>query len=158
MHLDNQVPLLRRPRIPKIFKDKKLITVISNCKLQEQDIYLFELSLQCVANHLEKDNIDLSDFYGLNIIFTDMGSMSFHENDEGNNGSQVYFAIYRMKKLRKINSNVFTMFVFIEELTHYFWRIYDETKVKYKVVEILNDVVPNLTIDDLKGCGLNGIE
>lgn len=50
------------------------------------------------------------------------------------------------------------MFVYIEELTHYFWRIYDETIVKYKVVEILNDVVPNLSIEDLKGCGLNGID
>lgn len=50
------------------------------------------------------------------------------------------------------------MFVYVEELTHYFWRIYDETIVKYKVVDILNNAVPNLSIEDLKRCGLNDIE
>lgn len=156
MHLDNQIPLIKRPIIPKILKGK--INVVSNCKLKEQEIHLFNMSLQCVANHLISDNIDLQTYFSLNIIFTEMGVFSFHENDESNNGSQFYSAIYRMGKLRKINNNVFTMFVYIEELTHYFWRIYDETIVKYKVVEILNDVVPDLSIEDLKGCGLNGID
>lgn len=156
MHLDNQIPLIKRPIIPKILKDK--INVVANCKLQEQKIHLFNMSLQCVANHLVNDNINLETYFSLNIIFTEMGVFSFHENNECNNGSQFYSAIYRMGKLRKINNNVFTMFVYIEELTHYFWRIYDETIVKYKVVEILNDVVPNLSIEDLKGCGLNGID
>jgi hypothetical protein len=156
MHLDNQIPLVKRPIIPKILKGK--ITVVSNCKLKIEEIRLFELSLQCVANHLEKDNIDLDSYYSLNIIFTEYGAFSFHEQDECNNGSQFYSAIYRMGKLRKINNKTFTMFVYIEELTHFFWRIYDETIVKYKVVEILNDVVPNLSIDDLKGCGLNGVD
>ena len=156
MHLDNQIPLMKRPIIPKILKGK--ITVVSNCKLKESEIHLFNLSLQCVANHLEKDNIDLQSYYSLNIIFTESGEFSFHESNDCNNGLQFYSAIYRMKKLRKIGVNIFTMFVYVEELTHYFWRIYDETIVKYKVVEILNDVAPNLSIEDLKGCGLNGIE
>lgn len=156
MHLDNQIPLIKRPIIPKALKGK--ITVVSNCKLKESEINLFNLSLQCVSNHLVKDKIDLSTYYSLNIIFTNDGSFALREKDEYNNGSQFYSAIYRMARLRKIGKDVFTMFVYVEELTHYFWRIYDETIVKYKVVEILNDVVPNLSIDDLKGCGLNGIE
>lgn len=156
MHLDNQIPLTQRPIIPKILKGR--ITIVSNCKLKESEIHLFNTSLQCVANHLIKDNIKLEDYYSLNIIFTETGCFSFHENDEYNNGSQFYSAVYRMNKLRKIDVNIFTMFVYIEELAHYFWRIYDETAVKYKVVEILNDIVPNLSIEDLKGCGLNGIE
>ena len=56
MHLDNQIPLIKRPIIPKILKDK--INVVANCKLQEQEIHLFNMSLQCVANHLVNDNIN----------------------------------------------------------------------------------------------------
>ena len=91
MHLDNQIPLTKRTIIPKLLKGK--VTVISNCKLKEKEIHLFNLSLQCVANHLAKDNIDLQSYYSLNIIFTDTGSFSFHEQDECNNGSQFYSAI-----------------------------------------------------------------
>ena len=91
------------------------------------------------------------------MLFTEDGSISFHEDDDRNNGSQIYMAIYRMKKLRKINANVFMLFVFIEELAHYYWRMYDETEIKYKVVEIINYIVPSLKIDDVKGWGLNGL-
>ena len=36
-------------------------------------------------------------------------------------------------------------------------HIFDEKIVKYKVVEILNDMYPKLTVEALKACGLNGL-
>ena len=155
MTLDNQKPLPRKLTIPVILKEK--LTAYCNCTITKEELKLFEIALVCVEKQLILDNINLTDFYKLNVFFTEKGSISFHENDERNNGSQIYMAIYRMMKLRKLNSSVFTLFVFIEELAHYFWREYDETAVKYKVVEIINHSVPNLTIEDVKGWGLNGL-
>lgn len=155
MILEGQKILTPRPKVPTILKGK--INFFTNCEVKSNEIVLFNQALQCVAKHLEHDRIDLSDYFVLNVFFTEDGTISFHENDDRNNGSQIYMAIYRMKKLRKINANVFMLFVFIEELAHYFWRIYDETAIKYKIVEIINYIVPNLTIDDVKGWGLNGL-
>lgn len=155
MTLEEQKILSPRPVVPPLLKKK--INFFSNCYVKPTEIALFNQALQCVAKHLEHDKIDLSDYFVLNVIFTEDGSISFHEDDDRNNGSQIYMAIYRMNKLRKINANIFMLFVFVEELAHYYWRMYDETAIKYKVVEIINYIVPNLTIDDVKGWGLNGL-
>jgi hypothetical protein len=155
MTLEEQKIIIPRPVIPIILKGK--IKIFANCYVKSNEIALFNQALQCVAKHLQHDNIDLSDYFVLNVLFTEDGSISFHEDDDRNNGSQIYMAIYRMKKLRKINANVFMLFVFIEELAHYYWRMYDETEIKYKVVEIINYIVPSLKIDDVKGWGLNGL-
>lgn len=155
MTLEEQKILSPRPVVPPLLKKK--INFFSNCYVKPTEIALFNQALQCVAKHLEHDKIDLSDYFVLNVIFTEDGSISFHEDDDRNNGSQIYMAIYRMNKLKKINANIFMLFVFVEELAHYYWRMYDETAIKYKVVEIINYIVPNLTIDDVKGWGLNGL-
>lgn len=155
MILDNQRAMVIKPVIPPILKNK--ISFFSNCVLKASEITYFNQALQCVAKGLEQDGIDLPSYYTLNVFFTEDGSISFHENDERNNGLQIYMVIYRMNKIRKINSCAFTIFVYIEELVHYFWRIYDETAIKYKVLELTNYVIPSLTIDDVKGWGLNGL-
>lgn len=155
MILENQKIINPKPVIPRNLKGK--INVFANCSVQAKEVNLFNQALQCVSRHLKHDEIDLSDYFILNVFFTEDGSISFHENNESNNGSQIYMAIYRMNKLRRINVSIFTLFVYIEELAHYFWRIYDETEIKYKVVEIMNYIVPGLTIEDVKGWGLNGL-
>lgn len=155
MNLCEQKIITPKPVIPYNLKGK--ISIFANCTVKPNEILLFNQALQCVSKHLEHDAIDLSDYFKLNVFFTDNGTISFYESDDRNNGAQIYMAIYRMKKLRKINADVFMLFVFIEELAHYFWRIYDETQIKYKVVEIINYVVPNLTIEQVKGWGLNGL-
>lgn len=155
MILDSQKRLPLKPTTPNILKTK--IHYFTNCNMTTKEIILFNQALQCVAKQLIMDGIDLSDYYVLNVFFTEDGSISFRENNDATNGSQLYMAIYRMNKLRKFNSSILMLFVFIEELTHYFWRIYDETDVKYKIVEIINHIVPDLTIDIVKGWGLNGL-
>ena len=49
------------------------------------------------------------------------------------------------------------MFVYIEELTHYFWRISDETIVKHKVIKIMQSLIPDFSVDSVKGWGLDGL-
>ena len=43
------------------------------------------------------------------------------------------------------------MFVFVEELSHYFLRIYDETLIKHKVSEMIQYVIPEFDLNDMKG-------
>lgn len=155
MILEEQKIINPKIKIPPILKGK--IKIFSNCILYKDEIIWFQVSLQLVANHIEKDKIDLSDYYCLNLFFTENGSISFHDNLDNVNGMQIYMAVYKMKRLREMNTAAFSMFVYVEELTHYFWRISDETIVKHKVVEIMQDLVPAFSIDAVKGWGLNGL-
>lgn len=155
MILDNTHIISPKPKIPKILKNK--VSLLSNCKLNVNEVILFNLAIQAVANHIEKDQINLDDYYKLNIFFTENGKISFHEETNTINGMQIYMAVYIMDRLRKNNNASFTIFVYIEELVHYFWRIYDETQVKYKIVDIIKDIVPDFTIEIAKGWGLNGL-
>ena len=155
MILENQWRIDPKPIIPKRLKNH--VKIFSNCKLSKQEVILFNISLQSVANYLEHDSIDLSDYHTLNIVFTENGKISFHDTKDNVNGMQIYMAIYKMMQLRKKGSSSFSLFVFIEELVHYFWRISDETIVKYKVTEIMQTIVADFTIEIAKGWGLYGL-
>jgi len=103
------------------------------------------------------DKIDLSTLYTLNVFFIEEEITFSYEGNTGTCGNQFHLATYRMNKIRGYKSDVFTAIIFAEELVHYYWRIFDETIVKYKVVEILNDMYPKLTIEMLKNLGMNGL-
>lgn len=133
------------------------LNAFTTCALTEDEIRLFNQVLKCIDNHLTIDKIDLSTLYTLNVFFIEEEVTFFYENDTGTLGNQFHLATYRMNKLRNYNSNVLAAVIFAEELVHYYWRIFDETTVKYKIVEILNDIYPKLTIDILKQFGMNGL-
>ena len=155
MILNNQKIISPKIKIPHILKDK--VKIFSNCNLNINEIQLFQISLQLVANYLNHKNFTLNDYYCLNIFFTENGIISFHDESNKVNGMQIYMAIYKMKNLREKNMSTFSMFVYIEELAHYFLRISDETKIKYKVIEIMKELIPSFSINDVKGWGLNGL-
>lgn len=67
------------------------------------------------------------------------------------------FITYSMGKLRQTKNAKFILFAFIEELVHHFWCITDETKVKYKALEIAKRIDDSYSLDLLKGWGLNGL-
>lgn len=56
-----------------------------------------------------------------------------------------------MKKLRESNHEIIILFVYIEELLHYFLRIYDETLIKHKVGEVIRYMIPDFDENDMKG-------
>lgn len=155
MILEEQKIIIPKIKIPPVLKGK--IKIFSNCKLSKDEVLWFQVSLQLVANHIVKDQIDLSDYYSLNLFFTENGSISFHDELDNVNGMQIYMAIYKMNQIRRKKMAAFSMFVYIEELAHYFWRISDETIIKHKVVEIMQDLAPDFSIDIPKGWGLNGL-
>ena len=136
---------------------QETLSVFTRCSLTENEIKLFNDVLKCVNNHLMIDKIDLSTLYTLNVFFIEEEITFSYEGNTGTCGNQFHLATYRMNKIRGYKSDVFTAIIFAEELVHYYWRIFDETIVKYKVVEILNDIYPKLTIEMLKNLGMNGL-
>lgn len=155
MHVKNnkQFPI-------EIIKPQSLqrkLNAFTTCALTEDEVKLFNKVLRCIDNHLIIDKIDLSTLYTLNVFFVEEEVTFSYENNTQTLGNQFHLATYRMSKLRNYNSDVLTAVIFAEELVHYYWRIFDETFVKHKIVEILNDMYPKLTIDVLKKLGMNGL-
>ena len=152
MTLDNCKDFPKEIEVPDLLKDK--LQLMTNCELSDREICMFNVSLFYIEKQMRIDNIDLNDFYRINVIFTEDGSFSFHEDSESVGGMQLYLAIYRMNIIRDRHTDWFTMFMYVEELTHYFWRIYDENEVKYKVTKILRNIFPKLTVEKMKEVGL----
>lgn len=155
MIIKNQYVINPKPLIPEILKDK--VKIFSTCCLTMDEVKTFNLALQTVADHLKKEKINLNNHQLVNIIFTENGEIVFYEDIETVTGIQMSVIAYMMNKIRKLDSLTILTIVYIEELVHFFWRIYDETEVKYKVVEIIRDIIPEFTIEDMKGMGFNGL-
>lgn len=142
--------------IPNAFFGK--VKVFTNCDVTEDEIILFNAALKAMSEYVSDISIDLSDYFTLNVFFTEDGTISFSEESSTNCGSQFHLALYRMEKLRSLPEKYKKMlFIFIEELAHYFLRISDETIVKYKVADILRYILPSFTDDEMKKWGLNGL-
>lgn len=155
MHVLNNKPFTVEVIKPKSLQGK--LKVFSTCALTDIEIELFNKVLKCVDNHLVIDKVDLSMLYTLNVFFIEEEITFSYEGNTGTCGNQFHLATYRMNKIRSYKSEVFTAVIFAEELTHYYWRILDEKIVKYKVVEILKDMYPQLTVEKLKAYGLKGL-
>lgn len=156
MKLENNKPFPKHIIIPPILLGK--ITTLSNCELTEEEVGIYNLALDCMAKYILKSKIDLSSFFTLNVIFTENGSINFYEESTINCGLQLHMAIYRIDPLRKLRSKTIMLFIFIEELAHYFLRISDETIIKYRIAEIMRYAVPSFTLNLMKGLGLNGLQ
>lgn len=137
---------------------KKKVTILSNCDLEENEITVFNAAITAMSRYISNNNIDLTNYSSFNIFFTYDGTLTLYEETNSNCGSQFHVAIYRMTKLRELTSIRLMLFVFIEEMAHYFLRISDETLIKHKVTEIMQLALPNFTIEEAKGWGLNGLQ
>ncbi len=155
MTLQNQKLFSKSIIVPASLSGK--INTFANCDVSEREIDIYNLALQCIDKQLVSENMDLSSFFVINVFFTCDGSIAFFEENPQNCGSQFHVALYRLQNLRKINNERITLFIYLEELVHYFWRISDETVVKYKVAEIMKYAVPEFNLEDLKEYKLNGL-
>ena len=137
-------------QIPDNFQNR--ITILTNCELTTSEVDIFNLSLKVVSEYIEKHDVDITGSEKFNIVFTNDGSFSFFERDGNVFGAQLQLAIYNMSKIRSHNYHYIMMFfVFIEELAHYFLRIYDETLIKRKVSEMIQYVIPEFDLNNMKG-------
>lgn len=157
MNLVDAKSFPKQIKIPSIATNK--VTVLTNCILTEDEVTLFNASIKAVCEYIQKCNISLDDYFAFNVIFTTDGSFAFEEDSNGSLGHQFQLAIYDMEKLRNLKDNEMMLFVFLEELCHYFFRISDEKVVKYRVEEIFKIFHPTFDLNNLRRrYSLNGFE
>mgnify|MGYP004626107179 FL=1 len=130
--------------IPDNLKNKILLA--SSCELTDREKFLFKTSLEATSMMIEKDN--LKKIHSTNVFFTHSGEIHFFPDDDMVEIGTHFRAItYRLDILRSVRNDKFIMFAFIEEMAHNFWDIEDEIEVKYKVMDIINQFIPGVTID-----------
>lgn len=89
------------------------------------------------------------------LFFLGSDELIIDEEDEKCCASTFSLIIYHMNRLRKTNNFLIITYAYIEEIVHHFWNIHDETEVKYKGLEIMKYLNPNVTIDTLKRWNIN---
>lgn len=143
--------------IPTIAINK--VTVLTNCILTETEVTLFNASIKAVCEYIQNENISLDDYFSFNVVFTTDGSFAIQESSNNSLGRQFQLAIYDMEKLRNLKDSEMMLFVFLEELCHYFFRISDERAVKYRVEEIFKIFHPTFDLSDFRRrYSLNGFQ
>ena len=65
--------------------------------------------------------------------------------------SHFSLAIYQIENLRNTHNERFILFAFVEELVHHYWRIENETEVKYKILEIVQLIDTGITLEMVNG-------
>lgn len=132
------------------------INIVSNCKLQEDEIKIFNMALTLINERVAMSpEIDPYYFSLVNVIFTEDGEFTLvKENDKIYFGIQFYSVVYVLKNLREIENQRFLLFAFLEELVHHYWRIVDEKEVKYQVLQIIQQYDKNVTLEMIKGWGI----
>lgn len=138
---------------PDIFEDK--IELISTCEMSIDELKAFALVLKYAAVVMEKDGITKESIKKASVVFLDSDELIIDEEDEKCCASTFSLIIYHMNRLRKANNFLIITYAYIEEIVHHFWNIHDETEVKYKGLEIMKYLNPNVTIDTLKRWNIN---
>ena len=128
----------------------KKIAAATNCELTEREVTLFNSAVRAVSLQLIKDGIKNEDLDGLIVFFTLNGDLNLYEDTTSGCGVHFGMVVYIMERIREKNDDIFTIFAFIEEMAHHYWHISDETIVKYKVEEIMQQMYSNFTLDYMR--------
>lgn len=136
----------------------KKLAAVTNCELTEHEVSLFNNAVKAVALQLIKEDVKNEDLDGLIIFFTLNGELTLYEDSTDGCGVHFGTAVYMMERIRNKNDDIFTSFVFIEEMAHHYWHISDETIVKNKVEEIMQQMYSNFSLDYMRErWNLNGL-
>jgi hypothetical protein len=133
------------PIIPNNLKEK--IRFVANYSLEKREAELFTLALTALNKQFMMEN--KQDIMRVICIITSDGTYTM-KMDKSQLGSQHAVCLYAVEKWRKQKYGDYQMLtIMLEELCHHFWAIEDETKVQYKVLEIIKIIDPNITIEQL---------
>ena len=148
MELKDKINFSKNIIVPDILKNK--LGVCANCELDKEEINIFNNALFAVAQQLKQENFESVNIEKFTIFFTLNGELCLYEQLEKAYGVRFNAAVYMMKNIRETNSKVFMLFTFVEEMAHYYWRTSDEILVKYKVEEIIQQILPDFTLDYMR--------
>lgn len=139
-------PKLMSLNIPSEFS--KLANVVTLCDLRPNEKILFEHACKLVLMKLQSDNVTPPDIV-TNIIFADSEdiTLEFSASQMGGCFIGIFYPVHRWRSSGFTDQQIITCMT--EEMCHVFWCIRDETQVDYKVLDVLRQGFPQLTLESL---------
>lgn len=134
------------PAIDMRLRDR--ITCVASGPIPAQVRNAMTLGTMLIANQMEKDAIDFKTGLPITCVFTAKSEFGIRL-DSSQVAIAVDLAVYSLEQMQPYLESVRLYSILVEELCHLIWEIKDEVEVKYKVLEIMQSIFPNLTIDDL---------
>lgn len=153
MILENSVQSFA-PVAPPYFNN--CIFMNASYPMPEQTANLFTKGLEVLSKVLYEKEIDPNNFLSVNLIFTKDGSFSIKENMSIAYGRCFQLIIYAIEKIEQCNDKM-KLFIFIEELVHYYFQEKDETKTKILTFMIVKKVFPDFTFEEVVSWNVNWI-
>lgn len=124
-------------------------------EMSEELANLFTKGLESLSKHLYEKNIDPTKLFPVSLIFTKDGSFSVTENEATTYGRCMSFLVYSMERIITSNNQHMQLFVFIEELVHYYFQETNETKVKLTTFSVVQKIFPEITFEEVTSWGVN---
>lgn len=153
MILENSIQSFA-PVAPPYFNN--CIFMNSSYSMTEQTANLFTKGLEALSRILYEKEIDPNKFLSINLIFTKDGSFSIKENTLIAYGRCFQLIIYAMDKIEKCNDEM-KLFIFIEELVHYYFQERNETKAKILTFMVVKKIFPDFTFEEVVSWNVNWI-
>lgn len=126
-------------------------------EMNEELACLFTKGLEVLSKHLYEKNIKPSDLFPISLIFTKDGSFSITENNHVTYGRCMSFLVYSMERIIACNNKHMQLFVFIEELVHYYFQETNELKAKITTLSIVQKIFPEITFEEVISWEVNWI-
>lgn len=123
--------------------------MFATCNVSDHEINLFHTAFKLFEKFADQGHPFC---YGqkTNMIIFDKNILSFEFEDHKTLGNYASFIFYPIHRWRSGDySDMQILVCILEELAHCFWLISDETEVKYRVTEIVNLLLPGITIEQL---------
>lgn len=149
VQLINAINTTGPANIDERIKDKVLLAATS--PISENVARYLGSSLWAVAEQLDRDGL-LGEITTVTCIFTSDGDLTLKMLPQ-QFGVMMRLIVYPMSRWEKFpnrsNKQLLIHMILIEELAHHFWNIEDEIKVKYKVIEIMKHIFPDVEMSDV---------
>ena len=134
------------PKVDARLKDS-IIPVVA-CDLPEGIKNDFFMATMAVAQQLQKENRQIDGELPVNCLF--VSGRSFEISfDPVELSICMRLAVYDVGALLNAKRQTVRLMLMTEELCHLIWGIRDEIAVCYKVLEVLKNILPDLTLSDL---------
>lgn len=130
------------------YRFSNIANIVPLCDLRPNEIILFEHACKLVMLQLDIDAVSVPNI-PTNIIFLDRDDLPlrFSPKQMGACFIGIYYPVHRWRESNYTDQQIITCMV--EEMCHVFWCIKDETLVNFKVLDVLRNGHPELTLESL---------
>ena len=127
---------------------QKLLTVLTTCEVPEPISQAFFLVTIAIAEQMKKEGIAFNAGLPINCFFIDDRSFTVSLSPD-QLAVCMRLAVYPVGVLLSAASQPVLMMLLAEELCHLIWNMPDEVQINCKVLEVLQNLDPTLTLQRL---------